>query len=400
MSTPGNPDPENPSSNTRSRSRNRVEEAARQETETPRPVTMAINIAGQNWQAMIGTYTGTIDRKKAPKFIDTIDRVKTLNGWDDAATLAAFETCVDSTADNWFGNYREEHPNESKKWKSVKAQFLKHFAPEAEKNRSAEQNLDDLRQAPKELVVDFHQRVKKVVRLNQDPRMVKAYNEATDEISKNNFKHMLDIWKQSQVENHFRKGLRKEIKQVLSSRTGMDTMTKMVAEAAQIEESQEKKTSNINELDGESEPEEEEVAAKKPKSKAKAKKTNVDEDELNALQNTLNKLWGERKKFQTSERSDRRTQYRGNGRGRGKRGRGSQGGQRSRDASREKGERFECFNCRRLGYHYASDCPEDKYEYPSTKTKTRGNNRNNRSSRTRVNEVDEDSDDGIESLNF
>ena len=136
MSTPGNPDPENPSSNTRSRSRNRAEEAARQETETPRPVTMAINIAGQNWQAMIGTYTGTIDRKKAPKFIDTIDRVKTLNGWDDAATLAAFETCVDSTADNWFGNYREEHPNESKKWKSVKAQFLKHFAPEAEKNKA------------------------------------------------------------------------------------------------------------------------------------------------------------------------------------------------------------------------------------------------------------------------
>ena len=180
MSTTGNPDPENPSSNTRSRSRNRAEEAARQEAETPRPVTMAINIAGQNWQAMIGTYTGTIDRKKAPKFIDTIDRVKTLNGWDDAATLAAFETCVDSTADNWFGNYREEHPNESKKWKSVKTQFLKHFAPEAEKNRAAEQNLDDLRQASKELVVDFHQRVKKVVRLNQDPRMVKAYNEATD----------------------------------------------------------------------------------------------------------------------------------------------------------------------------------------------------------------------------
>ena len=195
MSTPGNPDPENPSSNTRSRSRNRAEEAARLETKTPR-ITMAINIAGQNWQAMIGTYTGTIDRKKAPKFVDTIDRVKTLNGWDDAATLAAFETCVDSTADNWFGNYREEHPNESKKWKSVKAQFLKHFAPEAEKNRSAEQNLDDLRQAPKELVVDFHQRVKKVVRLNQDPRLVKAYNEATDEISKNNFKQMLDIWKQ------------------------------------------------------------------------------------------------------------------------------------------------------------------------------------------------------------
>ena len=395
MSGTGNP--ENPSSNTRSRSRNRAEEAARQ-PETPR-VTMAINIAGQNWQTMIGTYTGTIDRKKAPKFIDTIDRVKTLNGWDDAATLAAFETCVDSTADNWFGNYREEHPNESQKWKSVKAHFLKHFAPEAEKNKAAEQNLDDLRQAPKELVVDFHQRVKKVVRLNQDPRMVKAYNEATDEISKNNYKHMLDIWRQSQVENHFRKGLRKEIKQVLSSRTGMDTMTKMVAEAAQIEESQEKKTSNINELDGESEPEEE-VAAKKPKSKAKAKKTNVDEDELNALQNTLNKLWGDRKKFQTSERSDRRTQYRGNGRGRGKRGRGSQGGQRSRDASREKGERFECFNCRRLGYHYASDCPEDKYEYPSTKTKTRGNNRNNRNSRPRVNEVEEDSDDGIESLNF
>ena len=70
MSTPGNPDPENPSSNTRSRSRNRAEEAARLETETPR-ITMAINIAGQNWQAMIGTYTGTIDRKKAPKFIDT-----------------------------------------------------------------------------------------------------------------------------------------------------------------------------------------------------------------------------------------------------------------------------------------------------------------------------------------
>ena len=117
MSETGNQ--ENPSSNTRSRSRNRAEEAARQETqETPR-LTMAINIAGQNWQAMIGTYTGTIDRKKAPKFVDTIDRVKTLNGWDDAATLAAFETCIDSTADNWFRNYREEHPNESKKWKSV-----------------------------------------------------------------------------------------------------------------------------------------------------------------------------------------------------------------------------------------------------------------------------------------
>ena len=169
MSETGNPNPENPSSNTRSRSRNRAEEAARQATtsqDTPRPITMAINIAGQNWQAMIGTYTGTIDRKKVPKFIDTIDRVKTLNGWDDATTLAAFETCVDSTADNWFGNYREEHPNESKKWKSVKSQFLKHFAPEAEKNRSAEQNLDDLHQASKELVVDFHQRVKKVVRLN------------------------------------------------------------------------------------------------------------------------------------------------------------------------------------------------------------------------------------------
>ena len=361
---------------------------------------MAINIAGQNWQAMIGTYTGTIDRKKAPKFIDTIDRVKTLNGWDDAATLAAFETCVDSTADNWFGNYREEHPNESQKWRSVKTQFLKHFAQEAEKNRSAEQNLDDLRQASKELVVDFHQRVKKVVRLNQDPRMVKAYNKATTEEAKNNFKQMLDIWKQSQVENYFRKGLRQEIKQILSSRTGMDTMTKMVAEAAQIEESQEKKTStNINELDGGSEPEEEEVAAKKPKNKAKAMKTKSEEDELNVI-DRLNKLWDERKKSQTSERSERRTQYRGNGRGRGKRGRGSQGGQRSRDTSRDKDERFECFNCRRLGYHYASDCPEDKYEYPSQKSKTRGNNRNNRSSRARVNEVDEDSDNGIESLNF
>ena len=184
MSTPGNPDPENKSSNTRSRSRNRAEEAARQETETPR-ITMAINIAGQNWQAMIGTYTGTIDRKKAPKFIDTIDRVKTLNGWDDAATLAAFETCVDSTADNWFGNYREEHPNESKKWKSVKASVFKTLRPGSRKEQQhAEQNLDDLRQASKELVVDFHQRVKKVVRLNQDPRMVKAYNEATTEEAK------------------------------------------------------------------------------------------------------------------------------------------------------------------------------------------------------------------------
>ena len=48
MSETGNTDPENPSSNTRSRSRNRAEEAARQQ-ETPRPITMAINIAGQNW---------------------------------------------------------------------------------------------------------------------------------------------------------------------------------------------------------------------------------------------------------------------------------------------------------------------------------------------------------------
>ena len=228
--------------------------------------------------------------------------------------------------------------------------------------------------------------------------MVKAYNEATTEEAKANCKLMLDIWKQLQVENYFRKGLRQEIKQILSSSTGMDTMTKMVAEAAQIEESQEKKTHKINELDGGSEPEEEEVAEKKPK-KSKAKKTKAEEDELSVI-DRLNKLWDERKKFQTSERSERRTQYRGNGRGRGKRGRGSQGGQRSRDASRDKDERFKCFNCRRLGYHYASDCPEDKYEYPSTKTKTRGNNRNNRSSRTRVNEVDEDSDNGIESLNF
>ena len=59
MSETGNLNPENPSSNTRSRSRNRAEEAARQQ-ETPR-LTMAINIAGQNWQNMIGTYTGTID---------------------------------------------------------------------------------------------------------------------------------------------------------------------------------------------------------------------------------------------------------------------------------------------------------------------------------------------------
>ena len=85
---------------------------------------MAINIAGQNWQNMIGTYTGTIDRKKAPKFIDTIDRVRTLNGWDDAATLAAFETCIDSSAEYWWGNYKEDHPNESKRWASVKSNFL------------------------------------------------------------------------------------------------------------------------------------------------------------------------------------------------------------------------------------------------------------------------------------
>ena len=110
---------------------------------------------------------------------------------------------------------------------------MKHFAPEAEKNKSVEQNLDDLRQASKELVVDFHQRLKKVVRLNQDPRMVKAFNEATTEEAKANCKLMLDIWKQSQVENYFRKGLRQEIKQILSSRMGMDTMTKMVDEAAQ-----------------------------------------------------------------------------------------------------------------------------------------------------------------------
>ena len=82
----------------------------------------------------------------------------------------------------------------------------------------------------------------------------------------------------------------------------MDTMTKMVAEAAQIEESQEKKTrSNINELDGGSEPEaeeEEEVVQKKPKSKAKAKKTKAEEEELSVI-DRLNKLWEERKK--TSE---------------------------------------------------------------------------------------------------
>ena len=239
-----------------------------------------------------------------------MDRVKTLNGWDDAATIAAFETCVDSTADNWWGNYGEEHPNESKRWNSVKTNFLKHFTPEADKNKSAEQNLDDLHKAPKELVVDFHQRVKKVVRLNQDPRMVKAFNEATTEESKATCRLMLDIWKQSQTEKHFRGGLRPEIKQILSSRTGMDTMTKMVAEAAQIEESQEKKTcSNINEVDGGSEPEEEEeIVEKKPKSKAKAKKSKTEEDELSVI-DRLNKLWGERKKYQTSERTKRRSQW-------------------------------------------------------------------------------------------
>ena len=228
--------------------------------------------------------------------------------------------------------------------------------------------------------------------------MVKAYNVAATEEAKANCKLMLDIWKQSQVENYFRKGLRPEIKQILSSRTGMDTMPKMVAEAAQIEESQEKKTrTNINELDGGSEPEEEEVVQKKPKNKSKAAKKSktTEEDELSVI-DLLNKLWHERKKNQTLERSERRSQYRGNGRGgRGRRGRG---GQRSRDSPRER-ERFECFNCRRLGYHYASDCPEEKYEYPSQRSKTHGINRNNRS-RARVKEVDEDSDDGIESLNF
>ena len=97
-------------------------------------------------------------------------------------------------------------------------------------------------------------------------------------------------------------------------------MTKMVAEAAQIEESQEKKTrTNINELDGGSEPEEEEVVQKKPKNKSKtAKKSKTtEEDELSVIER-LNQLWDERKKSQTSERSERRTQYRGNGRGRGK----------------------------------------------------------------------------------
>ena len=74
--------------------------------------------------------------------------------------------------------------------------------------------------------------------------MVKTYNDTKTEEAKANCKLMLDIWKQSQVEKYFRKGLRPEIKQILSSRTGMDTMTKMVAEAAQIEESQKKKNEN------------------------------------------------------------------------------------------------------------------------------------------------------------
>ena len=379
MSETGNT--ENPSSNTRSRSRNRAEEATRQRItsqETQQPITMAINIAGQNWQNMIGTYTGTIDRKKAPKFIDTVDRVKTLNGWDDAATIAAFETCVDSTADDWWGNFREEYPNESKRWSSVKVNFLKHFTPEAHKNKMAEQNLEDLRQAPKELVVDFHQRVKKVVRLNQDPRMVKALNDATTEESKATCQLMLNIWKQSQTEKHFNAGLRPEIKQILSSRTGMDTMTKMVAEAAQIEESQEKKTrSSVDEV--------EENDAEEIKPKAKNKKNGG--EELNAM-DRLNKMWSQ---FQTSERNERRTQYRGNGRGRGTNTRGRGGQQTGREPSRER--KFECFNCRRMGYHYASECKEEKYE-PEKYGYNYG-----RKPKTRVNEVDEDSDE-IESLNF
>ena len=161
-----------------------------------------------------------------------------------------------------------------------------------------------------------------------------------------------------------------------------------------------KKTkTNINELDGGSEPEaeeEEEIVQKKPKSKAKAKKTKTEEEELSVI-DRLNKLWEERKK--TLERTERRSQYCGNGRGRGGRGRG-RGGQSNLDSSRY-GERFECFNCRRLEYHYASECPEDKYYEPkSTKPKTRGSNNRYNGLRTRINEVEDEDSDSIDYLNF
>ena len=173
--------------------------------------------------------------------------------------------------------------------------------------KGADQNLDDLKQTEKELVVDFQQRVKKVVRLNQDPRMVKAFNEAATEESKAACKLMLDIWKQNQTETRFRNRLRQEIKQILDSRTGMDTMAKMVTEAAQIEESQEKKTrSSVDEVD-ENDTEDEQAEEKRPKAKNKKN----DGEELNAM-DRLNKMWD---RFQTSEQSERRTQYRGNGRG-------------------------------------------------------------------------------------
>ena len=53
------------------------------------------------------------------------------NKWDQANTIMGLEMKLLDVAEGWWTFFKEDHHNSSKKWETIKSEFLKQYSQEA-----------------------------------------------------------------------------------------------------------------------------------------------------------------------------------------------------------------------------------------------------------------------------